>query len=90
VPELQPLTGVDHQIEEYVMADPDADIYLGKLKELLEYLLPKYTDEGKAFLTVAIGCTGGRHRSVVFARLLADYLKALKYEVTIEHRDSKK
>ncbi len=90
VPELQPFTGADAAVEAYVLADPDARPYLDKLKDLLAFSLPRYSDEGKSYLTVAIGCTGGRHRSVVFARLLGDFLRAQGYEVVLEHRDWKR
>ncbi len=90
VPELQPFTGADAAVEEYVLADPDAQPYLEKLKDLLLFSLPRYSDEGKSYLTVAVGCTGGRHRSVVFARLLADFLRQQGYEVVLEHRDWKR
>ncbi|HOF87200.1 MAG TPA: RNase adapter RapZ [Armatimonadota bacterium] len=73
-----------------MLADPDARPYLDKLKDLLAFSLPRYSDEGKSYLTVAIGCTGGRHRSVVFARLLGDFLRAQGYEVVLEHRDWKR
>jgi len=88
--ELQSLTGADPTIESFVMADEDADIYLKKLQDLILFSLPRYGDEGKSYLTVGIGCTGGHHRSVVFARLLADALRANGYEVVLEHRDIKK
>jgi UPF0042 nucleotide-binding protein len=90
VPELQPLTGVDPAIEAYVMADPAASAYLEKLEDLLLFSLPRYGAEGKSYLTVGIGCTGGRHRSVVFARLIGDFLRAHGYESVLEHRDFKK
>ena len=90
VPELQPYTGVDPAVESYVMADPDARLYLEKLEDLLLFLLPRYGDEGKSYLTMAIGCTGGRHRSVVFARLLAGFLHQQGYQVVLDHRDTRK
>lgn len=90
VPELQPQTGLDAAIVEYVMADPAAPVYLEKLQDLLHFSLPRYGDEGKAYLTVGIGCTGGHHRSVTFARLMGDFLRTEGYDVVIEHRDIKK
>jgi len=90
VPELQGLTGADPSVEAYVLADPDAPVYLGKLQDLLLFSLPRYYAEGKSYLTVGVGCTGGRHRSVVFARLLSDYLREHGYEVVLDHRDAKK
>lgn len=90
VPELQPLTGNDPAIEAYVMADPAAADYLAKLEDLLLFSLPRYGEEGKSYLTVGIGCTGGHHRSVVFARLIMQSLRAHGYETILEHRDIKK
>jgi UPF0042 nucleotide-binding protein len=90
VHELQALTGADPSIEAYVMADPDAAPFLARLQELLIFTLPRYKEEGKSFLTVAVGCTGGRHRSVVFARLISDHLRENGYDVVLEHRDWKK
>ena len=90
VPALQSLTGADAAVEAYVMEDEHSRQYYTKLQELLTFSLPLYGAEGKSYLTVAIGCTGGHHRSVVFARLLADYLRDEGYEVVLEHRDLKK
>jgi RNase adapter protein RapZ len=90
VPELQPLTGADPAVDDYVMADPDAQSYLDRLQDLLAFCLPRYNEEGKSYLTVGVGCTGGRHRSVVFARRLADFLREQGYEVVLEHRDARK
>jgi RNase adapter protein RapZ len=90
VPDLQPLTGIDPAVEAYVMADPDTKPYLTRVEELLGFCLPRYGKEGKSYLTVAVGCTGGHHRSVVIARHLADFLRKSGYEVVLEHRDIKK
>ncbi|HEY3377815.1 MAG TPA: RNase adapter RapZ [Armatimonadota bacterium] len=90
VPELQHLTGNDPAIEAYVMEDPAAPQYLEQLASLLTFSLPRYGEEGKSYLTVGIGCTGGHHRSVVFARLLASHLRQQGYEIVLEHRDIKK
>lgn len=87
---LQPLTGVDAAVEEYVMQDPGAAVFLEKVRDLLVYTLPLYNEEGKSYLTVAIGCTGGRHRSVVIARQLAQFMSEQGYEVVLEHRDMKR
>lgn len=88
--ELQPLTGNDPAIEAYVMEDPAAPEYLQRIEDMLLFSLPRYGDEGKSYLTIGIGCTGGRHRSVVFARLLAEFLRKNGYEVMLDHRDIKK
>ena len=90
VPKLQPLSGMDAAVEDYVMAEEPSRVLLLKLKDLLSFSLPLYGEEGKSYLTLAIGCTGGHHRSVLFARLLADFLRDQGYEVVLEHRDLKK
>ncbi len=90
VPALQPLTGADAKVEHYVLEDPQAQHFLRKLEDLLLFTLPLYREEGKSYLTVAIGCTGGHHRSVVLARMLAAYLRKEGYEVVLDHRDLKR
>jgi RNase adapter protein RapZ len=72
VPELRPLTGIDPRIVAFINQDGDLDAFYERLDALLDYLLPQYLDEGKAHLVVAIGCTGGRHRSVAIAHHLAE------------------
>ena len=71
---LRPLSGLDQAVYDYVMNTPDAREYLEKLTEFLEFQLPRFREEGKPSLTVAVGCTGGRHRSVAVARALTDRL----------------
>jgi UPF0042 nucleotide-binding protein len=88
--DLQPLTGLDEAVEAYVMADDGAAPFLEKMQDLLTFSMPRYTEEGKSYLAVGIGCTGGHHRSVVLARLLASFLREQGYEVVLEHRDLKK
>ncbi|HEY8415361.1 MAG TPA: RNase adapter RapZ [Thermaerobacter sp.] len=87
VPELQPLTGLDDRVREYVLRWPTARRLLQELEELLDFLLPQYVNEGKTQLTVAIGCTGGQHRSVVITEALAAHLRGQGYPVLVEHRD---
>ena len=70
-PELRPQTGLDGPVRDYVMAQPESVPFLDRLDSLLELVLPSYVREGKSYLTVAVGCTGGRHRSVVMAEELA-------------------
>lgn len=84
---LRPLTGQDENVGKYIEADPDFDGFLTRLKDLLSPLLPRYREEGKAYLTIAVGCTGGRHRSVYVAGKLADFLGELGYDTSIRHRD---
>jgi RNase adapter protein RapZ len=88
VPELRPLTGDDPRIVEFINQDGELDAFYDRLHPLLDYLLPQYLAEGKAHLVVAIGCTGGRHRSVAIAGHLADrFRSADEYLVEVVHRD---
>jgi UPF0042 nucleotide-binding protein len=87
-PDLRPLTGSDPRIVAFIDRDGELDAFYEKLHPLLDYLLPQYLAEGKAHLVLAIGCTGGRHRSVAIAEHLADrYRSAKEYLVEIVHRD---
>ncbi|CAA6605271.1 hypothetical protein; putative nucleoside triphosphate hydrolase domain [Rhodospirillaceae bacterium LM-1] len=87
VPELKPLTGRDAQVAAYVAADPSFDDYFSRLTGLLAPLLPRFAAEGKSYLTIAIGCTGGRHRSVFVAERLADWLSQQGQAVELRHRE---
>lgn len=87
VDDLRPYDGRNQIIEEYVMRDPDSGLFLGKLYDLMDWSIPRYIAEGKAYLTVAIGCTGGRHRSVVVSEKLGGHLRSLGYRVLVQHRD---
>jgi len=87
VPELRPLTGEDQRIRDYVMEKPDSTEFLSRLLAFLEYLLPRYKSEGKSYLTIGFGCTGGRHRSVALSVLVAERLRLQGYDVTIKHRE---
>ena len=87
-PELRPLTGLDTRIVDYVGRDGRLEEFYERVVPLLEYLLPQYVGEGKAHLVVAIGCTGGRHRSVVIAEHLASHLRSDdRYFIETQHRD---
>ena len=86
-PDLRPMTGNDSAIQQYVMASGDGQIFLDKLEDMLEFLIPHYIDEGKYHLVVGIGCTGGKHRSVTIANGIYKRLGNLPYSVRIEHRD---
>jgi UPF0042 nucleotide-binding protein len=87
-PELRPLTGTDQSIVAYINREGDLDAFYERLHPLLDYLLQQYHTEGKAHLVLAIGCTGGRHRSVAIAEHLADrYRAADEYLVEVVHRD---
>ena len=87
VPELKRLTGLDVAVRDYVMNAPESHEMLQKLEELLAFSIPLYQREGKSQLVVAVGCTGGRHRSVAIACQLAAYLRSLGYRVELSHRD---
>jgi UPF0042 nucleotide-binding protein len=87
VEELRPLTGRDEPVAEFVASQPEAATFLEKVQNLLAFLLPQYEREGKAYLTVAVGCTGGRHRSVALARALAAWLEGRGVRVHVRHRD---
>jgi len=87
VPELAPLTGQTKKIQSYVLDSTTSKDFKSKLFDFVDFLLPNYVKEGKTQLTVAFGCTGGRHRSVTFAELLARHLKPQRFRVIIEHRD---
>lgn len=85
--ELRPLDGRDPAVAAHVERDPDFAPFLERLEGLLAPLLPRYEREGKSYLTIAVGCTGGKHRSVVTAERLAAWLKSLGTPVTLRHRD---
>ncbi len=87
VPELKPLTGEDGRIQDYVIDGPGSQEFLKRFLDFLVYLLPRYRSEGKSYLTLGFGCTGGRHRSVSVGLVVAGRLRALGYEVIVKHRD---
>lgn len=90
VPRLKTSTGNQKKVIDYVLRSPTSRMFVEKLKDLVEFLLPQFQKEGKSYLTVAFGCTGGRHRSVVLANLLGDYLKKKGFEANVSHRDVRK
>jgi UPF0042 nucleotide-binding protein len=87
IPALKPLDGESQAVSDFVRGQPETGKFLKKYTDLLDYLIPLYEKEGKAYLTVAVGCTGGRHRSVVIARCLTDHLENSRDRVEIKHRD---
>lgn len=87
VPALKPLTGRDPAVAAHIDADPDFAAFWQRLTGFLDPLLPRYVAEGKKYLTVAIGCTGGRHRSVLVTERLADHLRSLGWRVDVTHRE---
>lgn len=87
VPELRELTGLDAPVRDYVFSFAQTGEFLDRLEDLLRYLLPRYSEEGKTMLVVSVGCTGGRHRSVAIARALGERIATLGYPTTENHRD---
>jgi UPF0042 nucleotide-binding protein len=87
VEELRPLTGLDEPVKEYVLGQPATGEFLAHLEGLLDLLLPAYQKEGKSYLTFAVGCTGGRHRSVAIAQELARLIEERGFSPSIQHRD---
>jgi UPF0042 nucleotide-binding protein len=90
VEELRPQTGLDAPVRDYVLHQPAAGEFLDHLSELLGQLLPAYVAEGKAYLTIAMGCTGGRHRSVALSEQVATLLRRQGYAPSVSHRDIEK
>ncbi|HEY6983290.1 RNase adapter RapZ [Reyranella sp.] len=88
VPGLKPLTGRDAAVIAFIETDPDYRAFIGRLEALIGPLLPRFDAEGKSYLTIAVGCTGGRHRSVAVAETLADWLRKTGRSVTLTHRDA--
>ena len=84
---LRPLTGLDKPVKDFVMNIPETKELADRLLSLIDYSVPLYCKEGKSELVIAIGCTGGKHRSVVFAELVAEHLKKQKYRTVVNHRD---
>ena len=87
VPELKHKTGMDSEVYDYVFSFPQTKTFIDKLEGMLSFLLPLYAEEGKSTLVIAVGCTGGHHRSVSVARCIASYLTALGYPAFENHRD---
>ena len=87
VEELRNLTGLDQPVWDFVMGNEQTVKFMEKLKDMVDYLLPQYVEEGKTALVIAIGCTGGHHRSVAITRALADHIKGEGYQVAENHRD---
>jgi len=87
VPELRQQSGENPGVRAYIMARPDSAEFLDRLQGFLEYLLPRYRQEGKSYLTIGFGCTGGRHRSVAVSQMIAERLRQSGYDVTVKHRD---
>jgi len=87
IPELKPLDGRDEKIKDFVLEKPETKTFLKKYLGLLDYLIPQYEKEGKAYLTIGVGCTGGRHRSVAVAESLFNHIRIPERDVNLSHRD---
>jgi len=90
VPEFRPLTGRDPRVAKYIRSFPQTREFISRISDLLIYLLPHYIHEGKSYLTIAFGCTGGQHRSVMIAEEVGKHLRRAGYRVKVVHRDSPK
>mgnify|MGYP002236585071 FL=1 len=87
VPELKHKTGLNQEVVDYVMASEESQELLHRYEYMLEYALPLYVKEGKSQLMIAVGCTGGKHRSITFARKIGEFCKKLGYAPSVQHRD---
>lgn len=90
VPEFRPLTGRDARVAKYIRSFPQSREFIRRISQLLVYLLPHYIREGKSYLTISFGCTGGQHRSVMIAEDVGQRLRKAGYRVKVVHRDSPK
>ena len=87
VAELRTLTGLDDGVRDYVFSTPQTEEFLTRLKDFVSWLLPRYEEEGKTALVIAVGCTGGHHRSVAIAHALAEHLRETGFPIVESHRD---
>lgn len=87
VPGLKSKSGESKEVQDYVLEDPETGRFLAKYLDLLDYLVPRYNKEGKAYLTIAVGCTGGMHRSVVIALKVYEHIQRHQHPVRLIHRD---
>ncbi len=90
VPEFRPLTGRHPRVAKYIRSFPQTKEFINRISDLLVYLLPHYIREGKSYLTISFGCTGGQHRSVMIAEEVGKRLRKAAYKVKVVHRDSPK
>ncbi len=88
IPKFRPFTGRNPQVARYILSFPQTKEFIGRISELLVYLIPHYIREGKSYLTIAFGCTGGKHRSVLIAEEVKKRLAKAGYNVKVVHRDS--
>ena len=87
IPELKELDGEAQEIKDFILGHGETGKFLARYLDLLDYLIPLYEKEGKAYLTIALGCTGGRHRSVTIARTIYEHIQAMGKTVELNHRD---
>jgi UPF0042 nucleotide-binding protein len=90
VPEFRPLSGRHPRVAKYIRSFPQTQEFINRISDLLVYLLPHYVREGKSYLTISFGCTGGQHRSVMIAEDVGKRLRKAGYKVKVVHRDSPK
>jgi UPF0042 nucleotide-binding protein len=90
VRELRSLIGTDQPVKEYVLGFDEAGEFLTRIQDLLSFLIPRYEEEGKSYLTIGIGCTGGHHRSVVLAEELGRWLEEQEIDANVRHRDTER
>lgn len=90
IPKLRPFSGKDPRVARYIRSFPQTGEFLRRIESLLAYLIPHYIREGKSYLTVALGCTGGRHRSVALAEVISRHLQRKGYATKVVHRDMDK
>jgi RNase adapter protein RapZ len=90
IPELNPFTGADVPVIDYMNSQEATGIFLKHVYNLVDFLLPQYEKEGKSYVTISVGCTGGRHRSVMIANAIAKHLEDLNYRIKVSHRDVEK
>jgi UPF0042 nucleotide-binding protein len=84
---LRHMTGLDEPVRDFVMDSEQTQRFMEKLEDMMDFLLPQYVEEGKTALVIAVGCTGGRHRSVAITHALTEHIKALGYRAVENHRD---
>jgi UPF0042 nucleotide-binding protein len=87
MPELRPLTGLDDDVRDYVFSHDEAGTFLDMVTDMLDFLIPEYEVEGKSYLTIGIGCTGGKHRSVAMAEAIGGHLRDRGVDTAVHHRD---
>ena len=90
VPELKPYTGADREVVDYMNSQEATHEFIDHVHTFIDFLLPQYEKEGKSYVTISIGCTGGRHRSVFIANAIAKHVADRNYRVKVSHRDAEK